>query len=133
VIQWNEVGPPGPAGAEGPAGPAGPAGPEGPPIATGFYLNSNTVAVAPGSVFVNNVFCEEGDLPISGGYFIYVGSTPQPGVDPGSSNIFVNRYLVPSATTHGWVVRGSNTSDGTQNVIVRVLCAETSVPLPEIG
>jgi hypothetical protein len=47
--------------------------------------------------------------------------------------VFVSRYLVPSATVHGWEVQGRNASEGVQNVFVRVLCADISVSLPPIG
>jgi hypothetical protein len=133
LIHWNEVGPPGPAGPEGPAGPQGPGGPEGPPVAEGFYLRSQRVSVEPGALFHNIVFCDEGDLPVSGGYFVFTGDVPLPGGDPGPSEVFVSRYLVPSATVHGWEVQGRNASEGVQNVFVRVLCADISVSLPPIG
>lgn len=127
LIHWNEVGPP------GPAGPEGPEGPEGPPVAEGFYLRSQTVSADPGALFYNIVFCDEGDLPVSGGYSVFTGNVPLPGADPGPSEIFASRYLVPSATVHGWEVQGRNASDGVQKLVVRVLCADISVPLPLIG
>jgi hypothetical protein len=74
-------------------------------------------------------------MPMSGGYFIYpAGEQPLPGVYPGSSEVWVNRYLIPSATIHGWEVQGKNTSDGTQDVLLRVVCAEIGdTALPGLG
>ena len=91
--------------------------------------------VGPGELFSAQAFCEEGDLPLSGGYFIYpTGQRPLPGVDPGSSEVWVNRYLIPSPTFHGCEVQGTNTGEGTQDVLLRVLCAEIGdAPLPTLG
>lgn len=129
-------GPPGEDGATGPEGPPGPPGADGAPAASGFYLRHGfDLAVGSGELFSAQAMCDEGDMPMSGGYFIYpTGEPPLPGVYPGSSEVWVNRYLIPFPTIHGWEVQGKNTSDGTQDVLLRVVCAEIGdTPLPSLG
>lgn len=136
-IEWNATGPTGPPGPPGPQGEPGPVGPQGEPGPglAGLYLTSTVVDAAPGQVFIANVFCEPGDLPMSGGYFVFPdGTSPFPGVDPGDVEIWANRYLVPSPSQHGWEVQGRNTSPDAQDIFLRVLCADIGdVALPAIG
>lgn len=96
-MQWNITGPQGPVGQQGPAGPQGPTGPAGPqgpdgargpegpagpqgpagspsPIST-FVYRAKTVTIEGIGTKGNTAYCDGGEIPISGGYFVdYAGS-----------------------------------------------------------
>ena len=107
------TGPAGPAGINGTNGATGPQGPTGPAGPVNTYVKSQLMSATSPGINSLSVFCDAGDIVLSGGY---LKSDALPQVYRSSPNFFSG----PGSPT-GWTIW---VPDGTLNITVVALCAD---------